>query len=201
MDDLSTTETIIEPISASADGTRNMYSVQCDAVGQRMNYAACQWRQGVLSKPDIKTPSDWDKCAVAARCNQCPAMQMRKEEEIAGKALYFDDRNVFRKMTDAAKRWASNVAALPSGMTKISAPAGSAMRRDPVVAARHSGSMLDSMGDMGSLADAVTAAAVAPSATHAPVARVVIPITSVARDGESPLQMARRIAAERSATL
>ena len=183
MDDLTT----FEPVSASADGARNMYSLQCDATGQRMNYAACQWRQGVLAKPDIKTPADWNKCAESARHGTCPALLLRKEEELAGKAIYFDDRNIFRKATDAAKRWVSNVTSLPSGITK----------RDPAVVARHTGgSMLDALGDTGSLADAITAAASEPAA---PVARVIpIAPAPVALAGESPLQMARRIAAERS---
>jgi hypothetical protein len=50
MSELSTT---IEPVSASADGKRNSHSLSCITTGQGMSYAACLWRQDVLSKPDI----------------------------------------------------------------------------------------------------------------------------------------------------
>ena len=100
-----------EPITASADGKRNAYSIRCESVGQVMNYAACLWRQGVLSKPstpgipDIRTPADWSPCAEAAKRGQCVALQMRKEEEVKGYSIYFQDRSIVRRTADAAIKW------------------------------------------------------------------------------------------------
>lgn len=196
MSDLQTTQAAevaeaIEPITSSADGQRNMHSLFCSARGQSMNYAACLWRQGVLNTPiPTKTPEDWNSCRTAACAGACVAMQMRKEELLAGKSIYFRARQaVWRIAThasDITRKWAE-----PAFAPKPKSIPGAAPK-----AAK---SMLDAMGSMGSLADAVTEAAKTPTA--APVAATkVIPI-AIANTGESPLAMARRIAAERSATI
>lgn len=174
------TETI-EPITASADGTRNMFTLKCVPLEQSMNYAACLWRQGVLSSPNTKTPADWAPCGTACRAGTCTALNMRQEEVLAGKAIYFQDRNVFRKVIDAAKQWI-----MPSfGTTTPATKPKPAPKKD----------MLDAIGSAGSFADAISVAAKTPASV--PVARV-IPMM-VAQTGESPLQMARRMAAERAA--
>ena len=189
-------ESTIEPISASADGTRNSHTLTCDFTSQSMNYAACLWRQGVLAKPDIKTPADWSLCIQARNCNRCTALDMRREEELAGKAIYFRDRNVFRKIKDAALQylpgWAGGTSSAAPTITRAPEP----KRAAPAPAK----SMLDAMGSMGSYSDAITTAAKTPAATP-PAAKLHIPIRPVANTGESPLQMARRLAAERTVKL
>lgn len=174
----------VEPISASADGQRNAYSFSCVPLGQSMNYAACLWRQGVLSAPAINTPADWAECGKAARCGSCTALVMRKEEELAGKAIYFRDRSTFRKITETVSKWL-----MPSRSQTPTSP----VRSSPAPKLKDY-SMLDAMGNAGSFADAISDAARHPASTP-PKARAFTPATVVASSkGESPLQMARRLA-------
>lgn len=173
---------LIEPITASADGRRNSYCVNCKTTGQAMSYAACLWRQNVLSAPDIKTPADWAPCAQAARHNECPANTMRKEEVLAGKAIYFVERSSFRTAVETMKATVREWV-MPKSVT---APR-SAPRSLPKT------TMLDAMGDAGGYAEAITAAATAPRVETRPI--------PVAQAGESPLQMARRLAAERNTAI
>ena len=194
MDDLTTDQSAtIEPITSSADGTRNSYSLFCATRGQSMNYAACLWRQGVLSKPDVKTPEDWNSCRTAACSGGCAANNMREEELIAGKSIYFRARLEARRMANnfgaAVRQWV-----MPAATSEKPV-------RTPAARPAPAKSMLDAIGSAGTFADAVTEAAKA--ATEAPITMTkatpaVIPIV-VANTGESPLAMARRIAAERSA--
>lgn len=196
MNDLTVEQSeAIEPITSSADGQRNSYSLFCAARGQSMNYAACLWRQGVLSKPDIKTPEDWNSCRTAACSGTCTANNMREEEVLAGKSIYFRAREVVRRMAnnfgEAARQWV-----MPSTAPKEKPTRSCAAKPTPEK------SMLDAMGSMGTLADAVTEAAkdIDPVFKtrgidgHAKIIDGALP-------GESPLAMARRIAAGRSATI
>lgn len=187
---MSELEKAIEPISASADGRRNMFSFSCAAIGQSMNYAACQWRQGVLDQPDIKTPADWEVCDKARRAGNCTAVNMRKEEELAGKAIYFTDRSIFRKITDTATRWLmpSTVASRTSDLNK---PLEHEQRAS--VVPKKAVNMLDAMGGAGGFADAITKSASESSAVSSLKSAPIMASVS----GESPLQMARRLAAAR----
>ncbi len=198
MNDSSTDETI-EPITASADGKRNSYTLSCAPTGQGMNYAACLWRQGVLATPNVKTPADWAACDQARRSGTCTALEMRREEELAGKAIYFQDRNMVQRITAAAVRWIlPTFRDKPADRARTPMPSGIEKRPESVKPRGAGMSMLDAMGSMGSLADAVTVAAkTAPSMPPAP-RPVPVQVTAVALPGESPLQMARRIAAERA---
>jgi hypothetical protein len=198
-----------EPPSASADGTRNSHTFFCEFTSQSMNYAACLWRQGVLSKPDIKTPADWSPCLQARNCNRCTALEMSHEEAAAGKAIYFTDR----KMPPASiVKWGTRKPQTHSSIT-VRKPEGPPIRvlsnttdgiHPPPMGEykRRTGpdSMLDAMGKAGDLAAAISTAdktlPSAPRAAAAPTAPAPVAIP-----GESPLQMARRIAAARSASI
>lgn len=160
-------ESQIEPASASADGKRNSYVLNCTPTGQSMNYAACIFRQSTLSTPGAKFPADWLPCDTARKCGGCVAVEMRKEEEIAGKAIYFKDRSLVQKMTDAARAWFTPPVELPKKTTRPS-------------------SILDSIANVGSLADALTAAAKDSGSPSIAPASMALP-------GESPLMMARRL--------
>jgi len=182
---------VIESISASADGKRNSFIFACEPTEQSMAYAACLWRQKVLETPNVKTPADWAGCSTAAAHGRCAALQMRKEEELAGRAIYFRDRNLVRKLTGSISKWL-----MPSIVPKAYTPAPAAPAPAPALA-KKKGSMLDAMGDMGGFAAAVTEAAKTP-ASSPPTARATIPIALVSRAGESPLEMARRMVADRA---
>jgi hypothetical protein len=178
----------IEPFASSADGKLNSFTLTCLPTEQSMNYAACLWRQGVLAKPDINTPADWSTCRTAAKTGACPALQMRQEEELAGKSIYFRGRNLLRLAGEAASRWL-----MPPITSKRAAPP------PPPKAVSRPTSMLDAMGRAGDLSDAVSAAAASHAASpRAP--RAPIPIVTAAFTGESPLAMARRLAATRTTT-
>lgn len=185
MSDTSTDTPIIE-LAASADGTRNAYSSRCAVSEQVMNYAACLWRQNVLTVPDIKTPADWAPCSAAARNGVCNAMSMRREEEIAGKAIYFvERRRGDNPVVEVARKWVTGA----WGSVKA------AIRPTPAPALPRATSALDAMGDMGDYSDAITAAvADAPAAAPVAAPKPSAPLP-VALPGESPLAMARRLAA------
>lgn len=173
----------IEPISASADGKRNAYVVNCSAVQQSLNYAACLNRIATLDKGD--GPSDWSGCERACNSGRCAAKHMRQEEILAGKSIYFTARNAVAGAIAGARQWIS-------AWNKPVTP--------PAPRRKGASHMLDVMGDLGSMADAINAPA-SPRAA-APVTaptRMLAPI--VARTGESPLQMAIRMKKERASAV
>lgn len=163
------TDTFI-PIAASADGKTNSFCLQCKKAEQSMSYAACLNRIAVVQGDNA--PKDWAVCEQAVRHGLCIANDMRMEEELAGRSLYFRAREVLQAVTDTARKWF-----MPGDGT----PAARAPRRKTVG--------LGDLGDMGSYADALNAAAAAPAEPPKPL--------PVALAGETPLQMARRMAAER----
>lgn len=181
-------ETEVFGIDASTDGRRNSYTLSCAAIGQSMNYAACLWRQNVLSGKDIRTPADWAPCDAAGRAGNCKAMLMREEELIAGKSIYFRSRESVMKGLQTVRQWV---------MPTFGRKAPSATHAPaPKPAGGH---LLDAVGTAPTYADAVERlareAGAAPAPTPAPAR--VIPIASmVALPGESPLAMARRLRAQ-----
>ena len=198
-------ETTIEPLSASADGKRNGYTMFCDTKGQRMNYAACLWRQSVLENPATKIPEDWQSCRTAACSGKCNANAMRQEEVLAGKSIYFECRSTFRKLADVAKEWGVNF------VSKTSAPVKKSIMTEPPKEifvqpkpVQHASS-LDALGATASFADAITAAAkeqskpVEKTIVSEPVAAKVSGSHFEPVAGETPLQMARRLNAMKKA--
>lgn len=182
------TDSPIEPLASSADGKLNAYTLTCAPLGQSMNYAACLWRQNVLATPNVKTPADWSGCDQARLNKTCTALLMRSEEVLAGKSIYFRARGIVRQLSDAAREW------FRPGAAGTKAPPTRPITMVPTP--KPAKSMLDAMGSAGDLADAISAAAKTPASP--PPAPVIAP-APVALEGESPLQMARRLAAERSA--
>lgn len=196
MNDLENTSEKIEPVTSSTDGRRNSYTVACEITSQSMNYAACLWRLGVMASPKTRIPPDWDVCANARKCNTCPAVAMRDEEMLAGKSIYFVDRTIVRRSPNAGSWGASKMPAQTyssASVSKASAPTA------PTAPARKI-DMLEAAGKTGSYADAITEAIKTAAEAPKPVVATVTkaPPVFVPKAGESPLQMARRIALERS---
>jgi hypothetical protein len=190
---------VIEPISASADGKRNSHSFGCRILQQTMSYAACIWRQQVLGQPGVKTPEDWSPCREAGRCGTCPANDMRKEEELAGKAIYFADRNNLRQRIEGARQWAHTTFGNVVSRRSTSTPP-----TPPTLSKPHTADALDVMGEGNDYADALTVVATeAVAASHTATAAPIAVIAAAPRpmpqalQGESPLAMARRLAAAR----
>jgi len=117
-------------------------------------------------------------CDQSIRFGQCIAMDMRQEEELAGTSIYFRAREALQSAAAAAVRWF-----MPGDK-----------KAKPAAARARSGSVLDALGDTGSLADAISG--MGAGASTPPAARV-IPIAATA--GETPLQIARRLRAEKQA--
>lgn len=194
------------PLNFSTDGTKNSFCMRCDAQGQTMSYAACLWRQGVLAKADIRTPSDWAPCGEAARQGRCVAVAMRAEEEAAERSIYFRKRvNEDHPMVEAKRSWVNTW----DKVRTAAAGAVTSVARAITPAPKAPADILDSIGST-SYADALTRAvaedraadtakpSAAPAATT-PAAATPASAPITALPGESPLAMARRIAALRAA--
>lgn len=191
---MSEQEATFEPLSASADGTRNMYFFTCTVIGQSVNYAACLWRQGCLEKPDIKTPESWEDCRKGAKCNSCPALSMRKEEEVKGHAIYL--RAASFPKTGTKARWCERKTETPTTTVRTSTPA--------IAPARKAQSIFDGLDGGEDMSLAITES----NAEHnKPVASEEAPSTPVdtkstpkfdIRPGESPLAAMRRMNKEQS---
>ena len=161
----------------SADGKTNAFIFGCKPTEQSMHYAACLHRVSAIKAGD-PIPKDWSTCESQVRHCSCPALSMRQEEELAGKSLFYRARDVVQSMAAAASRWF-----MPGiDIDKVH-------KQRP----KRSTSALDALDDVGTYADALNA----PELAAAPKPRPVIPIAQV---GETPLQIARRLQAQRKET-
>lgn len=68
-------------------GGINKYCHYCDVTTSNALYAICLNTVDAIVERDMDLK--WDDCVHAIKSGECPAMAMRKEEEAAGKALYF----------------------------------------------------------------------------------------------------------------
>ena len=83
---------------AQSMGGINAYNFGCKPLGFSPGYCVCLNKIMAYERDgDLKTYPD---CEKAIRNNDCPALAMRKEEQVAGKALYFLDRNILREEMD-----------------------------------------------------------------------------------------------------
>lgn len=201
--------TDIVPLSSSPDGQLNSFCMRCDKQEQTMSYAACLWRQGVLAKPDIRTPSDWAPCGEAARHGACVALMMRQEEVAAEQAIYFRKRNSeAHPMAEPKRSWHSSALAKVGTVVRAAADTVRGITTPaPKPAAPRDA--LDAMGAMPSYAEAITrmvesgehTAAAAPAPSVPPTAGTPAMPAPTAMPGESPLAIARRMAAARAAAI
>lgn len=178
----------IWPITASADGSLNSHCLRCAVTGQGMGYAACLWRQDVLSNVNAKTPADWNVCRESAASGSCVALRMRHEEVVAGKAIYFRERVKDRNVVEEPKRkWIDTLRTVGEKVKAVIAPKP-----------RVDGDEFDAMAAASDMAAVATRVSAAHAAATPPAAS--IPTSAVtALAGETPLQMAMRIKAEREA--
>lgn len=80
-------------------GGINAFSHGCKTVGFTPGYAVCLHKLAAFERDDGKLGS-YPECEKAIRNRDCPAIAMRKEEQVAGKALYFIDRAILREEMD-----------------------------------------------------------------------------------------------------
>jgi len=76
------------PIELSMAGY-NAFYFHCDTYHGRSNFAVCQHTIDAVVDRKMQLRSD---CPGAIECGSCPALAMRKREQEAGRALYFEDR-------------------------------------------------------------------------------------------------------------
>lgn len=156
-----------------ASGKLNAQTLHCTGHSRSMSYAACLARLKANDNKERDLPADWSECAQHRRSGNCNASKMRDEEIGACKPLYFVKRGV-TDLVQAAVKW-------------VSSPKKSA-------APSRGSSALDHLPKVD-YAAAINAAAAQPA---------IRPPSSIqpamqALPGESPLQMARRIFAQRAA--
>lgn len=184
----------VEPASASEDGRRNAYYITCNTVGQKRPYAAC------LAHIDDRI-GGLSNCCDAIRNKSCPALAMRQEERLQGKAIYFIQRTLIGEIVGRVRDWITPVKGEPSP-TK---PPPKGRGRKTSGDSREG--LVGAVASAGSVtyADAINEAA--KSAPEAARSGVTTPASSSAlrasfvqmkvQPGESPLEAARRIAAMR----
>jgi hypothetical protein len=76
----------------------NSYSFGCKTVGFSPGYCVCLNKISAYERDGKLTT--YPECEKAIRNKDCPALAMRQEERVAGKALYFLDRNILREEMD-----------------------------------------------------------------------------------------------------
>lgn len=81
-------DTTLYPISQSADRSNAYYSY-CEHVGHSANFASCQAAIKLVEAESKEAPAE---CKGACANRTCQAVHMMKEEELAGRALFYIDR-------------------------------------------------------------------------------------------------------------
>lgn len=76
-------------VDDSASGN-NAYYVACSVVGQHAAYAACLSR--LTQRKEGRLSVSYAACSSAIGKKDCPAIEMRKQELAAGKAMFFINR-------------------------------------------------------------------------------------------------------------
>ena len=88
------------PPKQSAGGT-NTYTVKgCAVVGHTPGYCVCLNKIMAFERDGALT--SYSECEKAISNRTCRALDMRKEEQVAGKALYYIDRALLREEMDKA---------------------------------------------------------------------------------------------------
>lgn len=121
----------------SATGDNAHYLPACQHTQHRPAYCACLHKIEQRKKGRLES---YPECSAAIGRKDCPALAMKKEEELAGKAIYFVSRaqlqaemqaaaeargHVFARMAEQGKDWAPSKTkrSKTAPATKPSAPA------------------------------------------------------------------------------
>jgi len=215
------TEAVIYPASASADSKRNAFYTQCAVIGESKPYAMCLYL--IERKNDSSLQTLYRECTGAIKCGKCPAIAMKDEEQLKGQAIYFVERARGAALAAQQAAWAPSKpytrGKYEAGATIDPAPRAPSPyiqrpaptpQRAPV---KPAAPVFDGniYGVSLNLAHArqgqnttnrpapqtvPTPAAIAIPVSETPVIKeVAAPTPIVARVGESPLEMARRLRA------
>lgn len=83
-------------LSQSKSGSNSFY-FHCDVYNGRTSYAVCLHTIDAVKR---NAPNLRIECPNAMKCGTCRAVNLRAEEEVAGKALFFRDRMAFLAKLD-----------------------------------------------------------------------------------------------------
>lgn len=186
------------PLGFSADGQKNSFCMRCDAQEQTMSYAACLWRQSVLGKANVRTPSDWAGCSEAAKQGRCVAILMQAEEATAERSIFFRKRCIeAHPMAEPKRAWHSSALGKVASVVKSAADAVLGAAKSAAAPTPRGVFDVDTSGDYSkALSAAVEMELKHSTPAPAPAPKAARPAIT-ALPGESPLAMARRIAALR----
>ena len=164
-----------EPTSASADGKRNAYYVDCNAICEKRPYAVClhlieRRKAGPLH--DI-----YRDCSAHIGQKRCPAIAMRRQEVEKGVAIFFVERNksLVTTVVEGAKAFVGKVVE----SVKPAPTPKKVSRAAPFIAATDYAAAINK--------------AIEEHQNRPPVSAIGTSINP----GETPLQAARRIAQEK----
>lgn len=190
----------IYPAEASEQGCNAYYLPGCEIAGHRPAYAACLKK--IADRKNGRLTTSLSECSAAIGKKECPAMRMRKEELVEGRAIYFLNRNKLRSFMQyqsemEQQRWASM--SFGKDDKKKAAPKPRVVAEPPSAPPppKH---FLDMT--TGSYADAINAALSKPAPepvapTPPPVQQNPAPAAPIAA-GMSLLEMARLMATNKA---
>ncbi|WKZ86378.1 hypothetical protein N5B55_05330 [Ralstonia pickettii] len=183
------------PPSASASPSNAFYLRGCDVVQHRPAYCSC------LAKIEARQHGGLDSmyagCSTAIGHKTCPALSMRSEEELAGKAIYFVNRDKLRAFAD------EQAGQVTPSLSKVSESSLKPAPR-PALKRPAESSIFPTMAD-GYAAAINAGIAELNKRTPAPASvpeqpKQVVSLPSMSPNpGESMVEFARRMAAQRAA--
>jgi hypothetical protein len=209
------TEKFLLPLYSGL-GNNAYYLDDCKIVEHRPSYAAClaKYRDHLIKKEGSHGSQP---CRAAMKAGTCKAMDMHMEEELAGRAMFFIDRN---RLSDESLR---HSAAMPSpsfvrpgsvkkveGEKTYRSPPPDVVARRPMATGGLVSSADMKFGESsGDYADAINMAmreamvkpepvVVAPIAPPAPKPIAVTTVANVAKAGMSMVEIARAALASKA---
>lgn len=142
---------------ASKKGSNAYYLPYCNAIGHAPSYAACLQRHSYRARGELDTAL-YSECNAMIGRKTCPVIQMRQEELVEGKAIYFIDREKLRA-ANAAQETERTAAKLATARSRPvpSKPVIEAEEVELVAEVKKSESLLSSI-DASGYAEAITVA-------------------------------------------
>lgn len=196
-------EQLIRGAEASEGGDNAFYLASCMHVQHRPAYAACLCKIEDRKKGRLE---GMPECSAAIGRKDCPALPMRQEEILAGKAIYFVSRkelqaqaqaaaaargHVFAQMAEQGRDWAPSKTKRPKVTAAPAAPAPSidyAAAINKAMSAATAAAAAAKAPELGSTAESATRPAVESKSVSADLAAQAVSSTA----GLSMLEIARR---------
>lgn len=172
------------PPEHSAAGVNTFTVKGCKVVGHTPGYCVCLNKIKAFERDRVLT--SYPECERAISGKVCPALDMRREEQAAGKALYFIDRALLREEMDKAFAGVSARFA----PTKTVAPASKSVAATPAPTPAPKPSFAEEDGYAAAINAAIKEAAQLVAAPT-PEPKVVSPSPSPVNKGLSMVERTR----------